>query len=232
MTVFTIAYNEQVMLPHFIKHYRDRFPNCHIVVFDNESTDDTAKIARLNFCEVRTYTTNNTLSDERYLQIKNNCWRDSLDDWNLICDVDEFLEIDEYMLKVENDLGASYIRAEGWNLVNMGTGLDPNEIKTAVRATSYDKLYLFNKDAISEINYLPGCHKANPVGRVLPSKNIYRCLHFKYLDLEYMIKRHAMFAERLSPENKKRGWGGHYLYSREKITAEFNEARRNAKVIR
>jgi len=36
MTIYTITYNEELMLPYFIRHYRLRFPNCKIVVYDNE----------------------------------------------------------------------------------------------------------------------------------------------------------------------------------------------------
>jgi glycosyltransferase involved in cell wall biosynthesis len=93
VTIFTVAYNEEIMLPFFIKWYRKRFPNCRIVVYDNESTDDTVKIALENNCEVITYCTNNQLSDSKYLEIKNNCWKDATTDWVLVCDVDEMLDI-------------------------------------------------------------------------------------------------------------------------------------------
>jgi glycosyltransferase involved in cell wall biosynthesis len=45
MTVFTITYNEELMLPYFVNHYRSRFTNCKIVVYDNESIDKTVDIA-------------------------------------------------------------------------------------------------------------------------------------------------------------------------------------------
>jgi hypothetical protein len=43
-----------------------------------------------------------------------------------------------------------------------------------------------------------------------------------------MIARHKAYGERLSDENLKKGWGGHYLYSAEQITKEFNEARKQS----
>lgn len=220
------------MLPYFIAHYRKMFPNCRIVLWDNESTDRTHEIAIQNYCEIKTYCTNGKLSDKTYLEIKNNWWKEADTDWVLIADIDEHVEIDSYMLQVEEERGASYIRSQGFNMVALFDTLDPTEIKTALRAPSYDKIYLFNKEAINEINYGPGAHSASPIGRVLPSMNIYRALHYKYLNLEYMIKRHAHFASRLSPDNIKKGYGFHYKYGAEKITAEFKEAQVNAKVIR
>lgn len=232
ITIYALCYNEEVMLPYMIKFYRARFPNCRIVLWDNESTDSTHEIAIANHCEIKTYYTGGKLNDVKYLELKNSWWKDADTDWVLVCDVDELCDINDYMLRTEEERGSSLIRFHGFNMVNMWDNIDAASIKTGVRAESYDKCYLFNKQAISEINYQAGCHKANPVGRVLQSLNIYRCFHYKYLNLEYMIKRHEHFASRLSEDNHKKGYGYHYLYGREKITKEFNEARKNAKVIR
>ena len=47
---YTITYNEELMLPHFIKHYKQFCDK--IVVYDNMSTDRTKEIALDNGCEV------------------------------------------------------------------------------------------------------------------------------------------------------------------------------------
>ena len=95
------------MLPHFIKHYRDRFSNCHIVIYDNYSEDNTEKIALENDCEIIKFNTNEKLSDFKYLKIKNNVWRDSYTNWVLVCDVDEFLDIDTNDLAKEETEGGN-----------------------------------------------------------------------------------------------------------------------------
>ena len=71
ITIYTVAYNEELMLPFFIKHYRTLFPECHIVVYDNQSTDRTVEIAKESNCEVIQYDTDNKISDRKYLEIKN-----------------------------------------------------------------------------------------------------------------------------------------------------------------
>jgi hypothetical protein len=142
------------------------------------------------------------------------------------------LNIFDADLKYEETLGLSVIRSEGYNMVNLtDTMLSPFELTRGVRAPSYDKIYCFNKKHIQEINYHVGCHNANPTGNVSPSSRVYKCRHYKYLHLPYMIKRHGEFAKRMNPVNKKHGWGGHYLYTPEEITKEFNEARKNAIVV-
>lgn len=233
ITIYTIAWNEEIMLPHFIFHYTSLFPTCKIVVCSNESTDRTERIAKENGCEVRVFKTGGKLSDRTYLDIKNNWWREATTDWVLIADVDEHLYIHQGQLIEEEKKGVTIIKSKGFNMVsdNDDQLYKPLYIKRGVRSESYDKLYLFNKRHIQEINYLPGCHKALPKGNVHYSHFAYPCRHYKYYNLPYMIERHAKFSKRLSEDNIKRGYGGHYLYSAAEITKEFNEARKNAVIV-
>ena len=102
ITVYTMAFNEEILMQFMIDHYRSRFPNCHIVVYDYESTDKTAEIANNNNCEVINYSTNNEVDDEKLRHLKNNCWKNAATDWVLVCDVDEMLDINEQQL-IEED---------------------------------------------------------------------------------------------------------------------------------
>ena len=209
------------MLPYFIRHYRERFPNCNIVVYDNESTDKTIQIALANECEVVTYSTNNKLSDSTYLDIKNNCWKFQ-SGWVIVADCDEFLDIWEEDLKDEM---ASIISVEAYNMVNHEDNLDIENIYKGVRSTSYDKAYCFNASKIHKINYGPGAHSCSPTGLVGYSKKVYKAFHYKYINIDFMIARHAIFASRLSQENINRGYGLHYLYDPLQIRSEFLGAR-------
>jgi hypothetical protein len=74
-TVYSTVWNEEVRMPYFIKHYRERLPNCKIVIFDNKSTDKTIKIALDNDCTIVSFDTNNKVSDDALITNKNNCWR-------------------------------------------------------------------------------------------------------------------------------------------------------------
>jgi glycosyltransferase involved in cell wall biosynthesis len=222
VTVYTLAYNEELMMPYFIKHYRAMFPGCKIVVYDNQSTDETVNIALANNCEVRTYDTDGKLSDKTYLDIKNNAWKTADTEWVLIADVDEHCVLNEQ--DVKREVGTSIFRFKGYNFVNHKDNLDIDSITHFVRAESYDKYYLFNRKKIKEINYWPGCHKASPAGNVAFSRVTYPVRHYKYINPDYMVQRHAMFAARLSDDNKQKGYGGHYQYSEETIRKEFADA--------
>src|SRR5574338_784266 len=113
ITVHVIAYNEEKFFPFMIKHYRERFPNCHIVLYDNYSTDHTVDIAKYHNVEVQYMDTNNTINDLKYLEVKNHCWKSAKTDWVLVCDMDELLDISENDLKYEESIGHTVIKGEG-----------------------------------------------------------------------------------------------------------------------
>jgi glycosyltransferase involved in cell wall biosynthesis len=210
ITVYTIAYNEEVIIQFLIDHYRSRFPGCRIVVFDNISTDSTAQIALSNNCEVIPYDTNNQIKDSKYLEIKNNCWKSARTDWVLVCDADELLDINEESLKKEESCGVTAISSEAYNMINIEDNYDLPNIKYGSRCSSYDKTYLFNKKFISDINYDAGCHTCHAAGSFNKSEKSYLLYHYKCINPDLHIARYKSYQSRLSPENKKNGWGYHY----------------------
>jgi len=222
ITIYTICFNEELILPFFVKWYRKKFPNCRIIIYDNYSTDSTEKIALQNNCQVIKYDSNNQIRDDLYLNIKNNCWKDAETDWVLVCDVDELLDINQTQLIGEN---CSIILSKGYNMINLEDNLDLESINYGIRAKQYDKYYLFNRLKIKEINYEAGCHSSNPVGEVIFSKNIYNLYHYNMLSEQYLINRYKRNFERLSKENKKNGWGIHYKESEQTIKDKFKVAK-------
>jgi glycosyltransferase involved in cell wall biosynthesis len=231
ITIYTIAYNESLFLQFMIDHYRSRFPGCHIVVYDNYSTDNTVEIAKANNCYIRYFNTNNQINDLKYLEVKNHVWKQALTDWVLVCDVDELVDISEQTLKEEERLGSTVIKFAGYNMVNMSDNLDISSIKYGVRSLDYDKRYLFNKKFVEEINYKPGCHQAEPTGHIVVSDKNYLAYHYKYFNLDYLVARHKLFSSRLSSINKENYWGNSYQYNEIEITALFQLMRDRAKQI-
>lgn len=229
ITVYTLAYNEEVFLQYMIDHYRKRFPGCHIIVNDNQSTDHTKEIALANNCEVVYFDTNNQIDDAKITNLKNNCWKQAKTDWVLVCDVDELLNINEEQLKTESAVGTTIIRSEGWNMVNMKDNYDFVNIKHGCRVSQYDKSYLFKKSEIININYSVGAHHANPQGRNQTSQNIYKLYHYKCINPDYLVERFKWTAARMSQLNIKNGWGIYWLnQTEESIRAGFNGGRTGA----
>src|ERR1035437_8641329 len=88
-----ITYNEEIMLPFTIAHYRRMFGNPKIVIHDNNSTDNTFSSRRMLNMELTVdnvikFTTDG-LSDSAYTRIKSDAYLTATTDWCLCVDCDE-----------------------------------------------------------------------------------------------------------------------------------------------
>jgi len=228
ITICTMAYNESVMMQFMISHYRIRFPNCRIIVFDNQSTDNTKQIALDNSCEVVDFNTNNQVNDFKIRELKNNFWKVATTDWVCVCDPDELVDINEADLINESIKNTTIIKPEGYQMVNMEDNFDLKSMKWGARATQYDKLYIFNKKMIKEINYSCGCHSANPSGIIKYNDTLYKMYHYKCINHNYMISRYRLTAGRLSEENKRNKMGDYVLNPDYKIIKDFEDIKRSS----
>ncbi len=213
--VFAICYNEEFFLPYFIKHYQDM--GAKITIFDNMSTDRSKEIILSSGCTYLTYESNNQIKDDIYLKIKNHCWKKSLADWVIVCDIDELIEVPFSMKKY------TIINTRGFDMVGL-----PNE-RRGVPNRLYSKHIMFRPKYINEISYNPGCHTCSIQGKVIGSTEIANLLHYKYISEEYVFARHSMYQKRLSEINKSQGWGLEYQnVEREKIDQKFKDLRSSA----
>lgn len=230
VTVYTLTYNEELMLPYFIEHYRSRFPRCSIVIYDNESTDRTRAIADANACEVRLNDTGGKLSDTNFVDIKDHCWKTAATDWVIVADCDELCDIDEESLAGLEQVGITALKFRGYNMVNLTDTMDIEAITHGVRSESYDKVLCFDRRSVREINYSMGCHHASPVGDLRYDHTMV-CRHYKYINPDYMVARHRQFGARLSNENLQKRYSHHYLRSEDEIRREFELARQQATIV-
>lgn len=221
ITVYTLAYNEELLIQFMIDHYRQRFPGCRIVVHDNMSTDNTRKIALANGCEVIPYDTQGQLQDRRLTDIKNNCWKNALTDWVLICDVDELLDINQAQLKQEQAAGINIISTKAYDMINLEDNFDIAGMKHGIKSPLVGKSLLFNKKFITAINYEPGAHICHPTGFVLYSQKMYQLYHYTAINERRTYEKCLVNGARLSPENIKNGWGVSILVTPEQNTPEL-----------
>ena len=224
VNIYTITWNEEILLPYFIKFYKNHFPNIDLnfIIYDNESTDKTIEIATNNNCIIKTFSTNNTINDIEYLNIKNNCWKNSNADWVIIVDCDEFIDIyKQDLYKLENDK-YNMVKTLGYNMIN--TIVDIPHTRSGARSIWYDKNALFMPKYIKEINYNPGCHYCEPIGyNINICTNVFKLYHFKRLSLEYYLDRIRLCRNRLSNINIAYKFGTHFLASDEEHINDFNK---------
>lgn len=223
--VYTLTYNEEVMLPQFIKHYRTNFPDCKITVMDNESIDKTVDIALYHNCEVLTWSSNDQIRDDLYLFIKNNCWKKTNADWVIVVDCDEFVDITQEDLQNTKD---NMFKPQGYDMI--GNSLNVDDIDCGIRSPGYDKLCVFKRKDFEEINYQPGCHNATPVtknGVELSYNTNFKLFHYKWLTYDYVIERYKLFNKRLSDINKQYQWGIHYTFEEQKHKEYYDHANKH-----
>ena len=164
ITIYVLSYNEIHKMKFMIDHYRSRFADCRIVVYDNGSNDGSPQIAQDNGCEVIDYShlSGGTLNDGLHSRLKSQIWKEAQTDWVISADLDELLDITEEELKQEEDAGTTIIKTEAYTLVNLTDDYDLGAMKHGIRDGGYDKKICFNKKFIKDINFGVGSHSANP----------------------------------------------------------------------
>lgn len=237
-----IAWNEASIIGLVIKHYK-KFCD-HITIWDNYSSDETQLIAESMGCDVKKFGKKGELSDQAYLDVKNNCWKGSDADWVIIADCDEVLIClpclyqtqlpgDRYAwsfmkgrLNFEANNGATIIKTYGWQIYsNQMPQNDLLDITTGWHFANYSKYVIFSPKGINEINYKPGAHACDPKGIVVYSENSpLHLLHYKNIGgVERLLKRNKEYRNRMSYQNRKMGWGIHYYDSEAKVRQEWIE---------
>jgi glycosyltransferase involved in cell wall biosynthesis len=232
ITLYSICWNEEKILPFFLQHY-SKFVD-KIIIFDNESTDDSIKIIQeFNECsvEIISYSTNNKIDDRKYLEIKNNCWKSDPSEYVIVCDSDEFLASEYDILEyLSNNTDIDVFTPTGFEMISE---VFPNQSESIIQQVlngrphaGLNKRILFRPNMIFEIGYSPGCHINYPVGinlNVKESNLDLIMLHYKCLSLDYFISRTAILGTRLSDFNLNVNAGSHYLLEDSNQINIFNQ---------
>jgi len=192
-------------------------------------------------CDVKKFGQPGVLDDQAYLDVKNNCWRNSNADWVIVCDADEIIfpdnvdhiaNIREFNLwdlpiKIKSEIigDATIIKTRGWNVYsNEMPKNDLLEITTGYEFHNYSKSIMFSPKDIKEMNYEPGAHKCNPIGNVIYSEETFDLLHYKHIGgVERLLKRNREYMKRMSANNRSKGWGSHYWQPEAQTRREFAE---------
>ena len=230
ITIFATCYNEKEQLPRFVAHYKERFPECHIVIWDSHSTDGSQDIARELGCEVRTYEFPEGFNEHIQLHIKDSSWRNSDTEWNCVQDMDELCDIWEEDLIKEDEAKTSHIKFQGYDMINMSDDPDSIDLNSAwgKRNTMYDKTTFIHKGRIDAINWDIGCHICHPIGRVKRQIGTYKMIHNKYIGLNWLLERVRYSSERWSQENRDNGWGVQHFAKEEETRENWEYIKRLA----
>ena len=233
--VYSICWNGEILLPYFLRHYSKIADK--IFIYDNMSNDNSVAIIKsFSNTKVIRFDSGDEAREDIQLKIRLNEWKKSrgLADWVIIVDTDEFLyhkNLVEYLTMCKKK-GITMPITLGFDMVSetlpTSSGMIYDEIKLGVFNKNYCKSCVFNPNLVYEINYEPGCHWAHPVGRIVfDNSGELKLLHYRYISLDYVLKRYRLYRSRKSEINKKMGWGRQYDFESEAIK-KFNMLKNSA----
>jgi hypothetical protein len=237
--LYTLCWNDARMLPFFFRHY-DRFVD-HYFIYDNGSTDETlAILAQRDNVTVTHFDTPGDSFVAEELRLSETMWQASRGaaDFVFVLDLDEHVyrpDLLEY-LKECRAKGITAIHAIGYDMVADGfpqtRGALHESVTLGVRSTGFDKLCVFNPDAIESSNFGPGRHTAEPAGRVVwPERVEILMLHFKQMGVDYPIARSAELRKGLGEGDITQKWGDHYSWSPAVIARAWARMREDATTV-
>ncbi|MHC4917392.1 MAG: glycosyltransferase family 2 protein [Planctomycetota bacterium] len=228
VVVYTVAWNEQSILPHFLRHYAalaDR-----VVVYDNGSDDDTA--ALVEACpkaELREVRTRGRLHDGVKARLLSNCYREERGsaDWVICVDTDELLFHPDLsgVLARYSAQGVTLPKVRGFSMVS-DDPVPPSDAPRPLAEThlkgmpnpNFDKRCVFHPAV--DINFGYGQHHCSPRGPVVESGQAeLKLLHYKHFEVDYVWQRYQRLRVRRSWFNRVRRLGIHYHESREQVEA-------------
>lgn len=240
ITLYTFLYNEEEILPYFLKHYSTMVDK--IVVYDNKSTDNSIQILKdWKDCEIelREYDTNDQLDELSLLDLKNNCWKDDKSDYIIVCDVDELLYHTNFKEFIKKNSMVDYFTPSGYHMIGDEIPTDYTKqiydiIQYGTEDVNYGKNILFKRSNVLETYYAPGAHLSSfkGTGRLINcTTDQLKLLHYKWLSPDYVIKKYLHYQERRSEHSKEMGWGIHYELTPDQIVEKYNELKNNSFLI-
>ena len=223
---FTIAWNEEKVIGQYIDHYTSIVD--HITVFDNFSTDKTVEIARKRGCLVRPFGSSILHDEIVQLKLKEDCWKDSGADWVIVTDIDEFLYHPDFR-RFLSETEATVIQPDGHLMVSEDC-LPFRQVRTGAKEP-LGKTVCFRPSEIKAMNWTPGCHNCSPKGNVKLSVGETKLLHFFLIGRKEFKERWKRNISRFSENDKRCGYGCHYLFSDQRMDDYFNDHLARAEVV-
>ncbi len=222
--VFAVCYNEERLLPYFLRHY-SQFAN--ICIYDNYSTDNSIAIMDKAGIKHIEFNSDNEFREDIMVDVRNNCWKESKADWVMIVDIDEFIYHQD-IIQILSVVSGTVIMPR---MFNMYADVFPetegqiyDEVKMGIDMQG--KMSIFRPVEIKSMNYDAGCHNANPEGNfILNIQSGILSLHFKYLSPEYLIWRNYCLNARQSEVNRKNGWNWHFAEKAESVLSNFRDTK-------
>lgn len=210
--VYTITHNEAEILPFFLRHYGSFCDR--ITVFDDNSTDGTQAIVQaFPKTVLEKYPYGSGLDDRDFIRFARETYPNARGhaDWVIWVDPDELLYHPQLVNKLEELLksGVQVPNTRGFQMVSdeFPAYRDRQiweQIDQGIEDPTYAKPCIFRPEC--EMQWDPGKHYVH--GNFNRGGNTdLKLLHYRYLGLDYLMRRHARNYSRCSKANLEAGLG-------------------------
>jgi glycosyltransferase involved in cell wall biosynthesis len=231
VSIFILCYNEETLIRDTIIHHKRLHPEATITIYDNYSTDNSVKIAKEMGCTVIHWDRGNMISNDKRVEIRNECWKSITDGWIIVCDMDEWLCITDEEFDSEEKRGTTLLRVRGYDMMpeSNSESLDDINLQTLTIGSKYlDTKWLAFRPVFEEINFGNGGHKCSPASseKIKYSKKIYAFKHHDLMGLPFYSKKMVRSFERTIEDRKAKKAGGHYSNNINAIVTKFNNRHR------
>lgn len=226
--VYTTTWNEEVIIPFFLKYYSSFCSK--IVVHDNFSTDRTVEIVKsYPNTEIISFDTQHYYDELALTEIKNTVYKKSRNeaDWVFVVDADEFIYHPDLinLLTEYKKQGINYPSVKGYEMLpnSVLTNNDrlPFDYPYGVAMNFLDKKIVL--DPTLDAKFGIGRHfNEIPVNGTLSPTPELKLLHYKMLNLDYLIDRYKTVGQRRSQQAKDNNWSFHWVQPVEEITKNYN----------
>ena len=246
--LITVCWNEQMVLPWVIDYWKQYAT--HVVVYDNDSTDDTIPILQQHdWIEVRRYDSGGKKDNDSISALKNDCWR-LFRQYDFLCvtDLDEV-----FFFPNGPDVVLDQMKAGGYNFLGAhqyglcedavppyapGRLLHENckkffrqKMNDMPGYTHLTKFTLFDPSLVTRTGWSVGQHltKAKPELRVMevPESECVAVHINSGFGWKYKWYRNQLQRVRLSSRNVKRGYSFQYYYGMKRVKQEYEEWQRS-----
>lgn len=218
--VHIITYNEEVMLPFTIRHYRRMFGfDVPFIIHDNGSTDDTLRLASLagiNGNVTVAPFSSEGMNDTIHRHIKSEAAINATADWVLCIDCDEECMIDLHDLDALDSRCVNAVHFSGYDIFDKcSSPLEASKTPRGCGSPGYSKPVLLRTGQFETIEFGAGAHTMErllplPGKEVLWSKDEFKLLHYKHWSPKWHLERSHELAKRQSTENLQRGYSTHF----------------------
>jgi hypothetical protein len=235
INVFLLCFNEAPLLRHAITHYKKYLPSCNITIYDNESTDDSVKIATELGCTIVSWNSNNIHDEPMQISLRNKIWKNCKNGWIIMADMDEFVCVTEDDLINEMKSGVTILKLEGYDMIGESetldlTDIDLQKIKKYIINKDESKHLCFLREAITDMNFGPGSHVCSPIGNIVYSSNVYINKHMSIMGLPF-LKNKMIERYKRNEKNRQVGMCVHYTTNIEQIEQMYISSINNSKLL-